>query len=146
MGLRASIYLTPSEAHSAIQSGDIELFSICEDIDPVELDKSWHALHYLITKDTQLSFLTGGIQFPDVDEICISHAPSDIANLYDCLSTLSTINFLEHYSAEQFNRMGIYAGPWDEEGYSYIEPYLIQFLQLLAVAKKKGFGLFVVIV
>jgi hypothetical protein len=75
LGLRANIWLVTPKTFEAAKRGDWENCAPCEDKTSVDLDKDWHAIHYLLTGDTKSTFLhtrCGGAPLALVRHICFS--------------------------------------------------------------------------
>jgi hypothetical protein len=66
LGLRANIWLITAKTFEAAKRGDWENCAPCEDKTSVDLDKDWHALHYLLTGDTKFTFLHTAFSSPEL--------------------------------------------------------------------------------
>ena len=142
MGMSATVYLISEEAYQAAHDGDLDSFDTSLDIDPIELDKAWHAIHYLITGDTELTLLKGGAE---VVEEAYAHSPKLVAFIWKKIQEKTLEEFAASFSFDDFNKQEIYPNGWDETGYDYIENYLVSFLEFIELAVSRNEGLFIVI-
>lgn len=144
MSLIATIYSISAAAYEAGRRGDLANFE--PDVaSGVNLDKAWHAIHYLVTGDSTLTLLLSGTRLPGVSEHCEVHAPANIEALHRRLSGRSVEDIMANFEPTTFNRLKIYPeGGWSNEEASYIQPYLEAFLSKLAQAADSNLGLLVV--
>ena len=142
MGMSATVYLISEEAYQAAYDEDLDLFDTSSDIDPIELDQAWHAIHYLITGDAELTLLSGGAE---VTEEAFAHSPESVAIVWNAIQARGLEGFEKLYSHENFNEKEIYPNGWDETGFDYIKNYLTDFLKYIELAVSRNEGLFVVI-
>jgi len=89
----------------------------------VDLDKAWHALHYLLTgmpRDGEgpLAFLLkGGTPVGDED---LGYGPArvfrpqEVAAIADALASVSQRTLLPRFDLKKFERLEIYPGRWSE--------------------------------
>jgi len=142
MGIRATIYEISPEAYSTAALGDsnFELEGKGRD-----LDKAWHAIHYLVTGDASLKFLKDGIQLPDVSETVEAHSPQAIAELAQQFTATSADDLLGRYNADDFNIRSIYSGVWDQNEATYLRGHLIRFMEVVRDAAQRGNGILVVL-
>jgi hypothetical protein len=137
----AHIYLISSDAYSAALRGDIEAFDAgCEGI-VADLDKAWHAIHYLVTGDHELRFLVGGVQIQSVSEPFEAHSPESVMALHQQLSTTSSSTLMANFDPNVFNTHDIYSGPWDSTAAGYIKEHLASFISALRLAAIQGKGI-----
>jgi hypothetical protein len=147
MGLYAHIYLISLDAYSCVLSGDIAAIA-AGDMEGMaaDLDKAWHAIHYLVTGDCELTLLAGGVQMKDVSEHCEAHSPESIRALRLRLSSTSIPAMMANFDAEVFNAKEIYGGPgWDDSARDYIEKHLKTFISVIGQAAGQGKGILVVL-
>jgi hypothetical protein len=113
-----------------------------------EFDKAWHAIHYLVTGDSECTLLTGGVQMKGICEHCEAHSPESIRALHQRLSSTSIPAIMANFDAEVFNAKKIYGGPrWDDSDWTrdYIEGHLKTFISVIAQAAGQNKGILVVI-
>jgi hypothetical protein len=144
MGLRASIYQISAAAYEAARSGDLAKFEL-DDVSKINLEKDWHAIHYLVTGDSTLNFLLSGTQLPQVSEHCEVHEPASIEALHRRLSETSVSQIMANFDPATFNQLQIYPDGWSEADASYIQASLEAFLSKLKQAADSKRGFFVVI-
>ena len=132
----------------------------------IELNIFWHAIHYLVTGDANLTFLLTGVQIPQVSEKdahCEVHSPQDVAALHARLSTKSAAELMSAFDSTKFDALGIYGGRWAfatdvSEPYTFktaevidklnrddIQKLLVQFIAFVKRAAENGYGFFVTI-
>lgn len=142
MGMHATIYTVSAEAFAAGVAGDLDAFT--PDETGVSLDKAWHAIHYLVTGDADLRFLTTGAPLAEAEN-CELHSPADVRHLSECLCALTVADLMAKFDADAFNRLNIYQAPWDDSAAHYVQPFLADFLVALHAAARAQRGLFVVL-
>ena len=81
MGVEASIHAISRASYAAAQRGDLSELEVDSSVEILDLDKAWHAIHYLLTGDSKLTFLLTGTQIEDVEEHCEVHSPDSIRSL-----------------------------------------------------------------
>ena len=98
--------------------------------DCLDLDKSWHVLHYIFSRDPwagvlpQATLLSGGNELGDID---VGYGPARIYTLQEVrefssfLATLTRQNFLDGISAPALHDSEIY-GVGDNEDIADLEP------------------------
>jgi hypothetical protein len=164
LGLRANIWLVTPKTFEAAKRGDWENCAPCEDKTSVDLDKDWHAIHYLLTGDTKSTFLHTGVQLAGVDEHYELHSPQDVAALHSRLSATSASALMSTFDAKKFDELEIYPRGWvtsiavltppdaaeanagsDKWLRAHIEDLLAQFIALVERAAQKGLGICVTI-
>lgn len=89
----------------------------------VDLDKAWHALHYLLTGSARdgegpLAFLLkGGTPVGDEDfgygPARVFH-PSEVSAIADALAGVSQRTLLPRFDLKKFERLELYPGRWSE--------------------------------
>ncbi len=142
MSMTANVYLISQAAYNSATEGNLENFQLQSDAESVNLDKAWHAIHYLITGDPSLNFLLTGSQVKGIDELFEVHSPDDISDLKRKLSEKFVSKLISSYQPKEFNALNIYGGPgWDGSSVKYIEQYLTVFLDILKEATKRGDGI-----
>jgi hypothetical protein len=143
VSIRATVYLISNHSYLAGKAGDLETFET--ENTPLDLDKAWHAISYLITGLPQPEFLADGIPLPDISEDAIIYAPQDIAALSQRLNSAAIEDIEAKFSAAKFNEMDIYPTGWDDSGLAYIRSYLVDFIKLIHRAAEHEKGLFVLL-
>ena len=145
MGMAAYVHRITPDAFLAIRRGDEEGFAAGVSKAAADLDKTWHAIHFLLTGSSDLAFLAGGIQFPGVSEHFEAHSPEAVAKLSKQVEGASASTLLAKYDASDFNAREIYPGQWDQIGPDYIRPHLEQFLVVVREAAEMGDGIAVLL-
>lgn len=153
MGLRATLHLTDQYAHDVALAGDINGFfsyvyadadhSHWIDENPLDLDKAWHVIHFLVTGDRSLTLLLDGYQLPILDEHLESHSAASVAKVFQGLAGKPATDLLNRYSWDKLNEAGIYPEKWDEASRPYLLEKLTQFVDKVAEAAAQNRGLFV---
>jgi Domain of unknown function (DUF1877) len=149
MSLLASIRLMSLDAYSCVLRGDAAAIA-AGDVEgtAARLDKAWHAIHYLVTGDSEKTLLSGGVQMNEVSEHCEAHSPESIRALHHRLSSTSVPAIMANFDAEVFNAKEIYGGPgWDDSDWTrdYIEKHLKTFISVIGQAAGQNKGILVVI-
>jgi Domain of unknown function (DUF1877) len=165
LGLRAKIYLVriSSEGFEAAKSGDLKNFTPCWDQASVDLDIYWHAIHFLLTGDTSMTFLRSGVQILPQSEHCEVHSSQDVAALDARLSKTTVSELMSAFDSAKFDELGIYGGRWamrtdvsepytfkaaeesDKISKSYIEGHLVRFIVFVKHAAENDLGIMVTI-
>jgi uncharacterized protein DUF1877 len=164
MALRANICLITSETFEAVKSGDLKKWTPCEDKTSVELETSWHAIHFLLTGDASMTFLRSGVQVPPEASGHIEvHSPRDVAALDARLSRTTISELMSAFDSAKFDELGIYGGRWAvptdvSEPYTFkareesdkwlradIEGLLVQFMAFVKHAAANDLGMLVTI-
>lgn len=141
MGMCAHIYLISSDAYRAATRGDIEGFDTGDEGIVEDLDKAWHAIHYLVTGNDELRFLLEGVQIAAVAEPFEAHSPESIAELNRRLANTTASALMANFDADVFNARHIYSGLWDATAADYIEENLIRFISVVRRAAEQGKGM-----
>ena len=163
MSLRANIRLITEGGFDAGKSGDLDKYTPCEDQTSVELDMNWHVIHFLLTGDTNLTFLCSGVQIPEVSGHCEVHSPQDVAALDARLSKTTVSELMLTFDTAKFDELGIYGGLWairtdvsepytfkareesDKWQRAHIEGLLAQFIVFVKHAAANDLGMVVTI-
>jgi hypothetical protein len=155
LGLRATLYLTDPRAHDALLVGDLdEFFSFVYAVDdrpnwvdqsPLDLDKSWHVIHFLVTGDRSTTFLLDGYQVPIIEEHFESHSPASIGDTFRKINGRSAAQILDGCCLDNLNEVGIYDGTWEESALPFLLEKLSEFIEKIATATAEDRGLFVTI-
>ena len=164
MGLRAKIHLITSETFEAVKSGHLENSTPCEDKTSVDLDKLWHAIHFLLTGNTSMTFLRSGVQVPPEASGHIEvHSPQDVAALDARLSKTTVSELMSTFDSAKFDALEIYGGRWafptdvsepytfktaeeiDRQNREHIQELLVRFIAIVKHAAEKDLGILVAI-
>jgi hypothetical protein len=119
----------------------------------IDLDKSWHAIHYLLNGtawggEPPLNLmLSQGCQIGDID---VGYGPAraftseETADYADALAAITGEALMSRYDAAAMLREDIYPQIWDEDDIgSYIIPYFERMKRFMAEAKQAGLGVVV---
>ncbi len=129
-----------------------------DDIKPVEeidLDKSWHGIHYLLTKtawegDPPLNFLLcGGSEVGDID---VGYGPSramraaDVLNVRDALESIDRSTLETQFDPSEMTRFDIYPTIWDrasdeDDTFGYCAEYFDELKAFVARTADKKLGI-----
>lgn len=141
MGIRANVHPITSESFDAAMRGDLDLFAPSEALDGTDLDKAWHAIHYLLTGDRDVRFLLTGHDIAAYGGHVEAHSPADVAALQARLASKTNEEILSAFDADLFNKMGIYPDQWDESARSYVAEWLQRFRLVVDRAADNQCGL-----
>ena len=145
MGLSATVYLISSEMYQRAVEGNSEAFNSGDFSVSYNLDKSWHAIHYLLTGKNNLGFLDG-LQLEVGEEHMEVHSPEKIAKLNKQLTENPPSELALGISFTELNEKEIYPGTWsDSSDIGYIRTNLEIFAGAISEASKNGGALFVTI-
>ena len=153
MGLRATLQAVDNDALSALQTGDHEkFFSFIYpdgyrpqwvDQAPVDLDRAWHIIHFVVTGDTSTTLILNGIQVEGIEEHLEIHPREAVSELGRSLNGKSAEELLRTVSINQINELGLYDTNWDESALPYLHEKLSAFLRKTSEAETTNRGLFV---
>jgi hypothetical protein len=110
MGLTAGVQAISRrtyEAALASRGVDFVVDSSCEVLD---LDKAWHAIHYLATGDASLTFLLSGKQIAGVLEHCEVHSPESVSALHAAMAARPVESIMAGFQPVKFSALKIYPG------------------------------------
>ena len=115
----------------------------------LDIDKTWHAIHFLLTGDTfegdppASDVILGGITIGTVD---VGYGPArvitneEVKNVSEYLKTINTDTLLEKYNADKLNEMEIYSGWQDSpEDHEYIKDYFNELIVFYEKAAENNF-------
>lgn len=147
MGLSAHVYQISAVAYSSALRGDIEGFSAgCEVENVLDIDKAWHAIHYLITGDRELRFLVSGIPIlPPHSDTFEAHSPQSITALNKRLTVTSVEALMAKFDPAVFEALSIYPEGWDWSAADYIRENLSKFVARVRQVAERGKGIAVMI-
>jgi Domain of unknown function (DUF1877) len=145
MGLRASIHAISRASYAAALRGDMSEFDADFSVESVDLDKAWHAIHYLLTGDSELNFLLTGTQIAGVSEHCEVHSPKSLRSLQLKLASMSVPEIMSGFRVDTFNDLNIYPGGWTKDMAAYIAQQLERFPRKLRELVDRELGLMVII-
>jgi len=123
----------------------------------MDLDKSWHAIHFLLTGsawegDGTLSFLLQG--GTDVEGIDAGYGPprlltsEEVAEVSQALTAVSPEELRRRFDPEALQEADIYPNIWmrdpkEDDTLGYVLEYYDQLRNFIATANRKGMGLIV---
>jgi hypothetical protein len=129
MSLIGHVYLLPEERISQLLAGELEAEAVVDaaynapEQGFVDLDKAWHALHYLLTGtsrdgDGPLAFLLKG-GAPVGNDLggygpARVFTPAEAAAIADALADVSQAKLLPRFDLKKFERLELYPGRWAE--------------------------------
>ena len=127
MGLDCAFWkITPSQLNELKLSYEAVDALICGeegaiDAECLYIDKAWHAIHFLLTGETEagkfpLSFaiMDGHNILEDFIDGATYLLPEEVEAVSEALSALPDELVSSRYDSEEFSMAGIYRGPWDE--------------------------------
>lgn len=99
-------------------------------IDSLDMDKSWHGLHYLLSDsaepiDGAAGFLLNGEEVPDIgDGEVFTHTAAEVAEFSKLLSATTAIDLLGRYDSERMRGLELYPQlAWDQQDFDYLLEY-----------------------
>jgi Domain of unknown function (DUF1877) len=129
MSLIGHVYLLPEAQVSRLVAGALDVEAVIDgaynapEQGFVDLDKAWHALHYLLTGTSRdgagpLAFLLkGGTPLgPELSELGSARVftPTEAAAIADALAEVSQQKLLPRFDPKKFERLELYPGRWAE--------------------------------
>ena len=119
--------------YAAALGDDSSELAVASSIESVDLDKAWHAIHYLLTGDSELTFLLTGTQIEDISEDCELHSPDSLRLLQLRIASTSVAEIMSGFRCDDFNDRNIYPfpGEWTEDAAPYVALHLERFLKKL---------------
>ena len=120
-----------SRADFAAALGDDSELAVASSIKSLDLDKAWHAIHYLLTGDSERTFLLTGTQIEGISEHCEVHSPDSLRSLQLRLASTSVAEIMSGFRLDDFNDRNIYPGRWTDGWAPYVAEHLERFLRKL---------------
>ena len=77
----------------------------------INLDKAWHAIHYLLTGNSEHTFLLTGTQIEGVSEHCELHSPDSLRSLQLGLGSMSVAEIMSGFRCDDFNDRSLLVEP-----------------------------------
>ena len=145
MGLTAGIHAISRTSYDAAIAANPTGFEVDTSVESIDLDKAWHAIHYLTTGDASLTFLLSGSQIGGVPEHCEVHAPESLKALDLELAARSLEDIMSGFRADIFAELQIYPDGWSNDMTRYVAQHLERFLRKLHEIVEHGLGMLVVI-
>ncbi len=146
MGMICCIHAAPNDALGRFNGNPDELFDFFEESeDTIELDKAWHAIHFLLTGSAceakfPLGFIIGGgavIEDSDSSyEAARFFTKREVSVIADCLAAIPKDTLLARYDGQAMENADIYPSIWARsaeqaeninyigENYSPLQSYL----------------------
>lgn len=123
----------------------------------IYLDKSWHAIHFLLSgsawegEEPECFLLTGGETIGDED---VGYGPArllrptDVSRFNDALQLVDAVELLLRYDPEAMTEERIYPDIWQrkeerEENFQYVAEYFETLRQFVASTAKLGKGIII---
>jgi hypothetical protein len=148
MGLRCTFLAVPDAVVEALQRG--ELPSV-EAVDELEIEKTWHALHYLISGsvkggDEPARLILNGMQIPQTSDHVVSHRGTDVAAFAHVVTSLASKALEERFNPAKMNELKIYPGEWGCGDLEYAIQFWPALKEFFARNAALGHGMVVTIV
>lgn len=101
----------------------------------VSLDKTWHALHFLVSGtagegSAPGQFLLGGTQLAETSEHCKLHPHAAVAAFAGVLEAVSDDELLARLDGERMRELDIYPGHWGRDE-AFDRAFLLEHLRPL---------------
>lgn len=145
MAQRATIHAINQASYQAVVDGRSEEMETIEEVSPIHIDKSWHAIHYILTGSTENTFLASGTQMDIVDEHCEVHSPESVKELNRRFEGTNADLLLEQINFVAEETKEIYVWGPKADFYDYIHEYLEEFIKFTREASRQSYGFLVVI-
>jgi Domain of unknown function (DUF1877) len=145
MGLEARIYPLSRAFYAAALGDDSSELTVDWSVESADLEKAWHAIHYLLTGDSQHTFLLTGTQIEGVSEHCELHSPDSLRSLQLKLASTSVAEIMSGFRLDDFNDRNIYPEGWTEDMVPYVARHLECFLRKLRELADGELGMLVII-
>jgi len=147
MGMQARIHSITPEAYASVLRGDLDGFNAGWEGIVADLDKSWHAIHFLITGNADSRLLNDGAQVPDVSEQFEVHSPAAVQALHAQFAPTTVQSLMAKFDPKLFNAKEIYPQRWDETWMrEYLEENLERFLIAIRDAASAGKAIAVLLI
>jgi hypothetical protein len=121
MGIRCYIYAIDEAEVMSIERNQKDLAEVYKTAeDHIDLDKSWSAIHFLLTgteKECDFPFnfiVAGGLSIPGSDSETRYFSPSEVRVIYIALSIISSEDLLTRYDP-RVAKTELYPFIWDPE-------------------------------
>ena len=115
----------------------------------LDIDKAWHAIHFLLTGDTWggepplFNAVLGGTELGAED---VGHGPArfltlaEVQDVASALSEISETDLRNRYNASALSAADIYPGGWEdvEGSLEYLLPYYTKLVEFFSEAAKHG--------
>ncbi len=139
----------PAAIHDFLYAEDVE------DTDTIDLDKAWHAIHFILTDsawggDFPHGFLvSAGTPIGEED---VGYGPAraflshEVKNIRNALDGISEEQFRERFSVEKMKKSDIYpsfGNSSDEEEIPYFLEYFLTLKEFVTRVEASGLGLIV---
>lgn len=121
-----------------------------EIIESLKLEKSWEALHFLLSASTSegedaAQFLLSGKILEDVSEHVAIQQADAVSAFKIILENTSDVELAARFDPAKMDAAQIYPGNWNARGFSYLEEYLGPLRLFIGLHANKGNGILVVI-
>ncbi|MFY2765149.1 YfbM family protein [Arenimonas sp. MALMAid1274] len=121
----------------------------------VDLDKSWHGIHYLLTGtawagEPPLNFLAGAGQ--TVGNVDVGYGPArsfssdEVAAIHAALAPVTRDSLRARFDSDAMAKLDIYPAIWRDEGdgaFDYCADYFDELKAFIADASARGLGLLI---
>lgn len=156
MGMICSIFALDEKELSRINNDSDALMEFFEKADDqIDLDKAWHAIHFLLTGsawqgDFPLNFiLSGGRVLQTSDEESERYfSPAEVSSINQALSHVTNEDLLNRYDAKKMTEADLYPSIWarpneQEANRSYIAENFTSLKEFLIAQASRGKGMIV---
>jgi Domain of unknown function (DUF1877) len=145
MGLTLGLQAISAQSYAAALNDNPEDFIVDAAVAPLDLDKAWHAIHFLITGNASLTFLRSGTQIRGVSEHCEVHSPDSVRALVNAIQSTSVAEIMQGFKPDKLSSAKIYPEGWSADQASYVSQHLEQFLTKLIELADQHLGMLIII-
>jgi hypothetical protein len=118
------------------------------------LDKTWHAIHYLLTgsiEETEgvlASAIFGGRVLGDEESQARLLMPDEVADLSHALIAIPPEELLRRYNADELNDAGVYFNSWSasNEDTDYVRDYYRSMIEFYRTAARDSKAVIILII
>jgi hypothetical protein len=147
--------LAGAEAHGLLlepDDVDDQVFALLDDPDrAVDIDKSWHGLHYLLTGSADPvegplgNAILGGTEVGDDAGYGPARvlSPAEVAATAAALAALDEGALSRRYDQDAMGAAGVYPSIWDAEAVEYLLDHYATLRELFATAAEAGHGMLI---
>jgi hypothetical protein len=145
MGLTLGLHAISAKSYAAALNDNPKDFKVETAVESLDLDKAWHAIHFLITGDDSLTFLLSGKQIKGVSEHCEVHAPESVCALHNAMQSTSVAEITQGFKPESFSNEKICPEGLSADQAASVAQHLERFLTKLGELADQNLGMLIVI-